>query len=377
MFNRRDAGIAIGIHLLAFSVYFLTYAGYPISNDEWMMLVSALRFQRIIAFVIHSFYHPDARPEDEPGQMITFAPTFWLTPGFWLRERLGQTIAITPWLWLSDRLGTGRFQTAMLLNPMVIAGSAALLYLIVRSLPFSTGVAVLTALFYAFGTAMWPYSQRLFREPLTGAWLLLAFGAPLLFQAHLDVGFFLMGLALIGAVITKQAALVALPGLLWFSLSLLRGHPMREITRRYLIALIGLGLIMIPAHIYYRVTLPSPPAFLRNVVEYAQSLNLALSDPWHVARRALALTISPGKGLLFYSPALVLALIGVRGFLRTQRNLALGIFGFAIIYTLGVSLYPVWWGGLNWGPRHMIPLLPVTMLAAAYGIAAILWWPPR
>jgi hypothetical protein len=377
MCNRRDAGIAIGIYLLAFSVYFLTYAGYPISDDERMMLASALRFQKILTFAIHSFYHPDASPEDEPGQMITFAPTFWLTPGFWLRERPGQTVAITPWLWLSDWLGTGRFQTAMLLNPTVIAGSAALLYLIVRSLPFPPGVAVLTALFYAFGTAMWPYSQRLFREPLTGAWLLLAFGAPLLFRAHLDMGFFLMGLALIGAVITKQAALVALPGLLWFSLSLLRGRPISERTRRYLIALLGFGLVVIPAYFIYRMTLFSIPAYLRNVVEHAQFPELVLSDLWQVTRRVLALTISPGKGLLFYSPALVLALIGARGFFRTQRNLALGIFGFAIMYTLGVSLYPVWWGGLNWGPRYLIPLLPVVMLAAAPGIAAILRWPPR
>jgi hypothetical protein len=125
------------------------------------------------------------------------------------------------------------------------------------------------------------------------------------------------------------------------------------------------------------MTLFSIPAYLRNVVEHAQFPELVLSDLWQVTRRVLALTISPGKGLLFYSPALVLALIGARGFFRTQRNLALGIFGFAIMYTLGVSLYPVWWGGLNWGPRYLIPLLPVVMLAAAPGIAAILRWPPR
>jgi hypothetical protein len=34
-------------------------------------------------------------------------------------------------------------------------------------------------------------------------------------------------------------------------------------------------------------------------------------------------------------------------------------------------------GGLNWGPRYLIPLLPVVMLTAAPGIAAILRWPPR
>jgi len=383
MLDRRDIGIAIGIYLLAFSVYFLTYGGYPISNDERMMLASALRFQRILTLITHPSHHPDV-PDVSPD--LAFAPYFWLTPGFWLGDRPGQTAAIIPWLWLSDRLGTGRFQTAMLLNPMVIAGSAALLYLIVRSLPFSTGVAILTALFYAFGTAIWPYSQRLFREPLTGAWLLLAFGAPLIFRAHLGIGFFLTGLAMAGAVATKQAALVALPGLLWVSFSLLRGRPPRGCLHLYLIALLGSGFLISLGFVSFVINstnahhpraLSSILNFLRNAVGYTELLGRALLDPWHVARVALALTISPGKGLLFYSPALILALIGARGLLRTHRDLALGIFGFALMYTLGVSLYPIWWGGLSWGPRYMIPLLPVMMLAAAPGIAAILRWPLR
>ncbi|WP_448594858.1 ArnT family glycosyltransferase [Thermoflexus hugenholtzii] len=371
MFDRRDVGIATGIYLLAFSVYFLTYAGYPISDDERAMFASASSFQRIGTFTIHPLYHLDVKPGSANVGMFTTSGE--MVPNY----EPGQIVAIVPWLWLSDRLGTGRFQTAMLLNPMVIAGSAALLYLIVRSLPFPPGVAILTALFYAFGTAMWPYSQRLFREPPTGAWLLLAFGAPFLFRNHPDRGFFLMGLALGGAVATKQSALIALPGLFWLSFSLLRGHSIRDMVRRYLIALLGFGLITIPAHIYYRMTLSSIPAFSRNVVEYARSPELALSDPWHIVRRALALTISPGKGLLFYSPALALAGIGAWGFLRTHRDLALGIFGFAALHTLGYSRQIIWWGGLNWGPRYMIPLLPVMMLAAAPGIAVILRWPPR
>jgi hypothetical protein len=371
VFNRGDAGIATGIYLLAFSVYFLTYAGYPISDDERAMFASASSFQRIGTFTIHPLYHLDVKPGSANVGMFTTSGE--MVPNY----EPGQIAAIVPWLWLSDRLGTGRFQTAMLLNPMVIAGSAALLYLIVRSLPFPPGVAILTALFYAFGTAMWPYSQRLFREPLTGAWLLLAFGAPFLFRNHPDRGFFLMGLALGGAVATKQSALIALPGLLWLSFSALRSHSIQEMIHRYLIALLGFGLVMIPAHIYYRVTLSSIPAFSRNVVEYAQSPELTLSDPWHMVRRALALTISPGKGLLFYSPALVLAGIGMWGLLRAHRDLALGIFGFAALHTLGYSRQIIWWGGLNWGPRYMIPLLPVMMLAAAPGIAAILRWPPR
>lgn len=371
MSTRQDMGWAIGLWMLAFGVYFLTYAGYPISDDERALFASASSFQKIGRFTIHPLYYLDVKPGSANVGMYTVSGE--MVPNY----EPAQIIAMVPLLWLSDRLGTGRFQTAMLLGPVIAAATVSLLYLILRGMAFSRAAATGTALFFALGTLAWPYSQRLFREPLTGFWLLLAFGAPFLIRRSKEAAFFLSGLAFGGAVATKQSALIALPGLL-----IATGLPLRFASRAVILralgaALLGFMLVMLPTHLYYRSTLAGIPAFARNVIEYSRSPELALSKPELMIRRALALTISPGKGLLIYSPALLLALAGIGPLFRAHPSTAGGLLIFAILHVAGYSRQIIWWGGLSWGPRYMIPLIPIAMLAAAPTVEALLRWPRR
>jgi 4-amino-4-deoxy-L-arabinose transferase-like glycosyltransferase len=71
---------------------------------------------------------------------------------------------------------------------------------------------------------------------------------------------------------------------------------------------------------------------------------------------------SPGKGLLFYSPPVVLALVGWRGLYRRDRWLALTIIGGFGVYLLYVSRLTNWSGAEAWGPRFLVPMLPLIML---------------
>ncbi|WP_322798754.1 hypothetical protein [Thermoflexus sp.] len=369
MITRRDVGWAIGLWALAFSVYFLTYSGYPISDDERAMFVSASSFQKIGRFTIHPLYYLGVKPGSANVGMYTVAGE--MVPNY----EPGQILAMIPLLWLSDGLGTGRFQTAMLVGPVVAAAAASVLYLITRGMGFSVATATLTVLFFAFGTLSWPYSQRLFREPLTGFWLLLAFGAPFLIARPLEAAFFLSGLAFGGAVATKQSALIALPGLLLAVGPLLRSVPRDRALRALGVAIVGFLAVMLPAHLYYRTTLAGIPAFARNVMEYSRAPELAISEPEAMIRRAMALTLSPGKGLLTYSPALLLALFGLRGLFRLHPFLAGGLLVFGVLHVAGYSRPIIWWGGLNWGPRYMVPLIPAAMLAAAPAVEQLRRWP--
>lgn len=370
MITRRDVGWSLGLGMLAFAVYFLTYSGYPISDDERAMFASASSFQKIGRFTIHPLYYLDVKPGSANVGM--YAVSGEMVPNY---EPL-QIVAMVPLLGLSDLLGTGRFQTAMLLGPMVAAATVGALYLILRGLNFSAPTATATALLFAFGTMAWPYSQRLFREPLAGFWLLLAFGAPFLIPRPPEALFFLAGLAFGGAVATKQSALIALPGLLMALYPSMRFPSRRMALQAGMAALAGFMIVMIPAHLYYRTTLAGVPAFARNVVEYSRSPELVLSEPEQMVRRAMALTVSPGKGVLIYSPALLLALAGLGRLFRTYPFLAGGLTAFAALHLIGYSRQIIWWGGLSWGPRYMIPLIPGMMLAAAPAVAHLLR-PPR
>lgn len=78
-------------------------------------------------------------------------------------------------------------------------------------------------------------------------------------------------------------------------------------------------------------------------------------------------TVEPGRGVLFYAPILVAALAMARRLSWPARVLCLGV---PVILLLVASRWFVWHGGSCWGPRFLLPVLP--LLAAPAALA-----PPR
>jgi hypothetical protein len=75
--------------------------------------------------------------------------------------------------------------------------------------------------------------------------------------------------------------------------------------------------------------------------------------------------LSPGKSIFFYSPVLVLGLLGVRSYLRTHPAhawLALGLIAAVLLPHLK---FPAWPGGWVWGPRYAVAVTPLILLPAA------------
>lgn len=76
------------------------------------------------------------------------------------------------------------------------------------------------------------------------------------------------------------------------------------------------------------------------------------------------LLLSPGKGLLFYAPPLLLAGFGIVRAWRTERRLTVLVGLLALVVTLISAKYPVWHGGYCYGPRYLVPLVPLLLLLA-------------
>ena len=82
------------------------------------------------------------------------------------------------------------------------------------------------------------------------------------------------------------------------------------------------------------------------------------------------LLISPGKGLLFYTPIAWVGLIGLISMWRRWRAEAV-LFGLIIVAEIGFfAVYEFWTGGWNWGPRYILPIVPLLILAAGAWVQA-------
>ncbi|MEO6323551.1 MAG: hypothetical protein ABIT01_13060 [Thermoanaerobaculia bacterium] len=82
------------------------------------------------------------------------------------------------------------------------------------------------------------------------------------------------------------------------------------------------------------------------------------------------LLFGPNKGLLLYFPLLLLSVVGLVLAARSpgRRGTALGLAG-PVAFCLGLySVYSMWHGGNGWGPRYLVPLIPL-LGAAAGGMA--------
>lgn len=82
--------------------------------------------------------------------------------------------------------------------------------------------------------------------------------------------------------------------------------------------------------------------------------------------------ISPGRGIIWEFPALLLAPLGVRALGRpASGRLAWALAIFAILLLLNAATWYDWVGGWTWGLRLLVPALPALAILSAAGLATL------
>jgi hypothetical protein len=77
--------------------------------------------------------------------------------------------------------------------------------------------------------------------------------------------------------------------------------------------------------------------------------------------------VSPGRGVLWEFPALILAVLGTGVLWRRERVIALVMAGLPIVLFLEACQFTGWVGGWDWGFRFFQPALPLVAVAAGIG----------
>ena len=260
------------------------------------------------------------------------------------------------------------------------AATVALLCLLVLELGYTARRALLVALLYGFATLAWPYARYGFDVTLTALLLLAAYRealhalgalpalAPPSPHHHVTAPGRLSpercwlragGLAAFAILVRLPAASAILP---LAACALWAAHPHRPargLRPLAAFALPPLGALAFTCWYNWARFGSLSPLADGHATNSADQL--ATFPPYSLA----ALLVSPGEGLLWYSPVLLLLFPCIPAFRRARPIaciLALAIAGFGLLPYLPVR---DWVGGYAWGPRFLVQSLPLLALPLA------------
>lgn len=264
------------------------------------------------------------------------------------------------------------------LNAPITAATAALLAGWALRLGAGKRSAAGLAVLYGFCTFAWPYSRTFFSEPLAALLLLLAAE-----RAHAALWFcspstsaetgtrrawcsvpalLVSGLAAGLLVATRVASAVALPVLLLYLLlaqaAMGRNERLSLRERLWILACWGSGLLpglgIVAWYNLVRFGTPLATGYAAEATLFTTPLLVGLHG----------LLLSPGKSLFLYAPPLLLALPGAWRHWQRRRGLVLLVLGLFLAHLLLYATWGEWQGGGVWGPRFLLPVVPLLLLLA-------------
>ncbi len=282
----------------------------------------------------------------------------------------GLPLLAVPFFVVGDRLAAinhaHRTNTAaistLLLSALAAAGALAVLAALAGKLaPGRATHPLLVVLSAGLATPLWWYGRVLFPEAVLACALTLAVW--LVARAEGSRGGLLLAGAALGAgmLVRASLAIYALP-LGWLVLRA-EGNGPRPARRLIWVAAGGAPFAAaLLAHNALRFGDPLATGYAGE----------AFSTP--VWKGIGGLLLSPGKGIWLYAPPLLLSAFLWPRFRRGHP--ALGEF-LALAWAVALPFYGAWWawdGGWGWGPRLLVPLLPLSCLPLLALQARRGWW---
>ena len=400
--DRADWLITTALFVVLSVVYFLTLAGITSSNDgSHYALLRTMAANR--AFTLNQFddfaegndiaITPDGRlfSDRPPGTAVAAIPFYGLGRVL-TRDLLPNPPPGREGTGMPSRhdAGNPRLPYVLLLPVMAGAGTAALLYALLRYLDVGRAAALTAVVFFALGTTQWKYSTVLFSHALSGFLVVLSVTLALLLAERELAGwswYALLGFALGTAVVVEYSNALLLPivGLFW----LWRSWP-RAARRPLTTVLPALAAAAVPLAFlawYNTVNFGRPwtlsYAYAVNY-PWAGAFGTTFSFPLLAGLRALLWWGEGGgwcggppcvnQGLLLLSPLWALALPGLVVFLR-RRQAAFGLMtGLFLVYLLLFAKHHTSHGFTADG-RYLVPFLG--LLVPALGFALDWLFDPR
>lgn len=385
----RSGSLPFSIGIFLFSIYLLSFSGKFHVMDELAVFTAAHNLAQHGQADINQLIWTNHWTPNPPG--------IWGENGnLYTKKPPGISFASAPLIGLGIAIpGLNAVQVGLLTNSIVTALTAGLLFIWLIDLGFSKSTATLSTLGYGLCTIAWVYARMFWESSLLAATFLVAVWSiyrathvpelrrrwPWLLTCGVAVGLgmalrfeAILMIALIGLyLVANQQRGASASGRTSEVVSQEVGHITHSTSssshRIPRLALPGSALIRLIA-IYLAPSFVIGLGLLYfNLIRYGSigetgySQEILFRKPWV---GAFGLLFSPGRGLFIYAPLTLLLLFGIRPAWRRLPRLYFGLIGsVCLCYWLFYGAWFAWGGTWGWGPRFLLPILPLLLLFVA------------
>jgi len=299
--------------------------------------------------------------------------TFGLDGNLYSKKGITPSLALAPLVWLNHLLPNAPLQaTAHLFNGIVSTLTALVLFGFIVRLGYEKRVAFVVALIFGLGTLYLVYARTLFGEPLAG--LLLMACVWLLHLIHNDYsphpplhgegekeGAFSFNLQSIWVgILLGLLAGINLTYIIFLPIFAL--YTLIQNSRRWKSIFLMAGGFILMAGILVGLLNLSRYGSLTET-GYKFGAGEGFTTP--LLTGLYGLFFSPWRGIFLYIPLFWLLPIGLVLLYRKNRALTALI---VISIAVQAVIYGLWWswhGGVVWGARFLLPIIPLAMIAFA------------
>lgn len=393
----RPAAVRRADRLLAASVFFVllgaftaTFTGIPDNHDAEVEFQTTSALWRTRSFAIGGTPEADAILGAESGGRRGFAVERGVDGRYYAWFGVGQALAGLPF-YAVGRLVHRAFpeyerrhnETFYFLiprteyfehlvvgwrNSLWTALTAWLLVKSARRVGAKRAHAWIAGLSYGLCTFAWPQARSTMSDVQATFFLFLSLHVLLVVRERLqrfrDPGpltLAALGASLGAAFLTRVVTAPAILVLVLATLFVLRSARARQRALRKLP--LDLAAFCAPALASVALFLALNHARFGNALETGYGAVVFgggfFAYPWHVG--AFWLLCSPGKGLFWLAPGVLLLPFWLV-ILRRQRDTFLAVLVVALCLAIAAPIVPKWYSGWTYGPRYVLPLLPVVWL---------------
>lgn len=241
-----------------------------------------------------------------------------------------------------------------ILNPLIISATGLMIFLFAKKVYKSQKIGFASAILFSFTSFVWPYNSSFFTNPLVGLLIISSLyflykGIKTSAKFSIELSAFFLGLV----VLAHPGYVFLIPIVLAYGIYHLRKNK----TKLLKFIVICLLVLSIQGLINHERT--------GSFTNFAYGQEESLTEDHKDWIGLVGLLLSPGKGDFIYYPLSILFPISF--YLFYKKKMSIGILFYILFFVsyffFGTINDPNWGSLGSWGPRYLVPLVPLISVA--------------